>query len=203
MKKNYYIRHQKNENNGWGKGIVDHKMWLINGDLEPSIIDEHADGCTGMYRKVAKEGEEILLDVISQESLSEDKEIYYKPYKEMSEFMVSMCKFLNSKKKIGKNKGNYYLNIYQPDDSKAFLTHINLIKTKDVREPIVFRDSSGGFIDTDKGDIHLFEMLCATTGAKKTNRHSTGWARNYHSTLNLMKQMCNACNKGIVTYGEN
>ena len=65
---------------------------------------------------------------------------------------------------------------------------------------IVFRDSSGGFIDSDKGDIHLFEMHCATAGAKKKNRHALGWSRNYHSTLNLMKQMCNACNRGIVSY---
>jgi hypothetical protein len=200
MKKNFYIRHYKSESNGWGKEIVDHMMWLVNGDLEPSIVDEHEGDYPNMYRKVAKKGEDILLDVVTQVSLSEDKEIFYKPYEPMSKFLVSMCKFLNTKKKVGKSKGNYYLNIYQPEDSSVGLTYINLIKTKDKREPITFRDCSGGFIDKDKGDIHLLEMHCATVGAKKRNSHTLGWARNYHSTLNLMKQMCNACNKGVVSY---
>jgi hypothetical protein len=190
--KNYFLRHYKSDNSGWGKDVENHTLWLIKGDKEPGSMDEYEKGKTFHYCHVAKEGEDILCDIATNKALKDGVEIFHKDFDRTREFLIKVCNFLNSGKEVKRKKGHYYISEFKNGSgysglySSGKMYTLNLVKTDEKRVNET-RGGLGGFINKETGDIHIMEFTCFSY--KMRNRRKR-----------ILQQICNACNQGIIEF---
>ena len=187
--KNYFLRHHKSSNSGFGEGIENHKFWLMRGDKEPGSIDEYdSKGKNFRYCHVGEKDEDILFDVTCDKVLTKGMKPHFQDYDRTKAFLLSVCKFLNSGEILKDTKGYYYISefCFGRDDFEKASYQIDFIRSDEERSNQTRKDS-GGFINKATGDVALFDMFCV--GQKmKTKRKK------------LMQQICNACNQGVIMF---
>jgi len=186
--KNYFLKHYKSSNSGWGKDVESHKFWLMLGHREPGSIVEYQPGDkTFRYCHVADDDENVLLDISVNKVLSENRERPhdFDNHDRKKKFLLQVCDFLNSGQTLKDSKGFFYISEFAWDIGESNYT-LNLIRSDESR-PNETRKKLGGFINKATGDAHLFEFYCF--GRKMRDNRKK-----------LMKQICNACNQGLIDF---
>lgn len=180
---NYYLRHYTSKNKTHQKT---HHLWLVRGGLQPGVIDNVTELFTLRYCHVKKEDESIITDILCQEN--DGSKMYFKDYDVFKKLLLDVCDFLNSGKELNKKIGKFYISEFRYENTltKEKTYTLNLIKTN-IKTKNNTRENSGGFINSENGDVSIFDINCFGYKMKLSRKR-------------LLQQICNALNEGAITF---